>query len=99
MPTQHSINLAWNASAPGSDPAVGYNIYRGAVTGGPYSKLNATPVSTTTYVDTTGAGGVTYFYVIEAVDAQGNASIFRTKRRPPCCKTQNAPSGLIASAV
>jgi hypothetical protein len=99
MPTQHSINLAWNASTPGSDPAVGYNVYRGGVTGGPYTKLNAALVTVTTFSDASGAGGATYFYVIEAVDAQGNASIYSNEASATMLQNPNAPSGLTASAV
>ncbi len=98
MPTQHSINLTWNAS-PGADPAIAYNIYRGTVTGGPYSKVNATAVSTTNYSDATGSGGVTYFYVVAAVDAAGNESVFSNEVSATMLQNPNAPSGLTATAV
>jgi fibronectin type 3 domain-containing protein len=50
---------------------VGYNIYRGAVSGGPYVRLNSSPVTGTQYVDSTVLSGQTYFYVATAV-ASGN---------------------------
>ncbi len=66
-PQPHSVDLSWNASQ--SPGVVGYNIYRGSVAGGPYSKVNSTLNADTTYTDTTVVAGQTYFYVAKAVDA------------------------------
>jgi chitinase len=73
--TVHSITLNWTITQ-GQDPAVGVNVWRGTVSGGPYTKLNATPIpiTTFTYSDTTGVGGTTYFYVATTVDAIGLSS-------------------------
>ena len=65
-PQSHSVDLSWNASQ--SSGVVGYNIYRGTVSGGPYSKVNSTPNADTTYTDPTVTAGQTYFYVAKAVD-------------------------------
>jgi hypothetical protein len=46
---QHNVNLTWVAS---TSTVTGYNIYRGTVTGGPYTKINASPVTVVTYTDT-----------------------------------------------
>jgi fibronectin type 3 domain-containing protein len=54
---------------------VGYNVYRGSVSGGPYTLLNSTPNGNLSYTDTTVVGGQTYFYVVTAVDASGNESV------------------------
>lgn len=62
--SQHNIALTWSASA---TSGVNYNIYRGMATGGPYTKITATPVTGLTYADTTGTGGTKYFYVETAV--------------------------------
>lgn len=62
--TVHQIVLTWNAS---TTAGVNYNIYRGTVSGGPYTKLNSTPIVGLTYSDTTGVGGTKYFYVETAV--------------------------------
>jgi fibronectin type 3 domain-containing protein len=65
-PLPHSVDLSWNASpTPG---VVGYNIYRGTVSGGPYSKVNGTLNGGLAYTDNTVSAGQTYFYVTRAVD-------------------------------
>ena len=68
----HAVALNWNASA----SAVSfYKVYRGTVSGGPYSLLT-TNLKATTYTDPTVQSGATYYYVTSAVDAAGTESIF-----------------------
>jgi fibronectin type 3 domain-containing protein len=55
---------------------VGYNVYRGTVSGGPYAKVNSALESTTAYGDTNVLAGKTYFYVVTAVDGGGTESGF-----------------------
>lgn len=43
---------------------------------GPYTKLNTALVSGLSFSDTSVVAGKTYFYVVTAVDAQGNESLF-----------------------
>jgi hypothetical protein len=64
----HSVLLSWTAS---SSAVVGYNIYRGTVSGGPYTKLNSSAEPATTYTDNTIQAGVHYFYATTAVDMDG----------------------------
>jgi hypothetical protein len=63
----HDVILSWTASA--TPPAVvGYNVYRGTTSGGPYpTQLNSTPINGTTYCDETVQAGQTYYYVVTAV--------------------------------
>lgn len=68
-PPQHSVTLNWNAST--SSNVVGYNVYRGGTSGGPYSKINSALDPNTTDVDTSVQGGQTYYYVVTAVDSTG----------------------------
>jgi hypothetical protein len=68
-PTQHTVDLTWNAS----NNAVGYNVYRGTVSGGPYSLITSLD-GTTAYTDNTVASGQTYYYVATAVDSNSNES-------------------------
>jgi Abnormal spindle-like microcephaly-assoc'd, ASPM-SPD-2-Hydin/Viral BACON domain len=70
---QHSVTLSWVAST--SSTVVGYNIYRGSVSGGPYAVLNSTPNPGLTYTDASVVGGQTYYYVVTAVDGSGNESV------------------------
>jgi hypothetical protein len=72
--TCHPTVLSWTAST--SSNAAGYNVYRGAVAGGPYVVLNSSPVTTTTFADATCQPGQTYFYVVTAVDINGNESAY-----------------------
>ena len=66
-PKPHTVDLTWTASP----DAVGYNIYRGAVSGGPYTMINSALDSTTAYTDSTVVSGQTYYYVTTAVDGNG----------------------------
>jgi hypothetical protein len=69
--TVHSATLNWVAS---TSSVVGYNVYRGTVSGGPYAKMNSTPDASTSYVDTAVQAGQTYYYVATSVDVSGNES-------------------------
>lgn len=70
---QHAVDLSWTAST--SADIVGYNVYRGQVVGGPYSKINMGGlVGSTLYSDTSVASGMTYYYVATVVDSGGKES-------------------------
>jgi fibronectin type 3 domain-containing protein len=71
--TAHSAALSWTAS---TSVVTGYNVYRGTVTGGPYTLLNASFVILTDYSDNTVLSGQTYFYVVTAVDANNVESAY-----------------------
>jgi hypothetical protein len=66
QPVQHTVTLSWNAS---TSTVTGYNIYRGTVSGGPYTKLNSSVNVPTSYADSTVQSGQTYRYVVTAVDS------------------------------
>ena len=66
----HSVALSWNASS----GAVGYNIYRSIVSGGPYTIINASLNTSTSYTDSAVASGTTYYYVVTAVGNDSNES-------------------------
>lgn len=64
-----------------SGDVTGYNVYRAASTGGPFTKLTSTPVPANgpqQYVDTTVQPGVTYYYAVTAVNGSGNESPMST---------------------
>jgi fibronectin type 3 domain-containing protein len=63
-----SVLISWN---PSSSSVAGYNIYRGTVSGGPYTKLNSSLSFATTYTDATVQSGRKYYYVATAVDSDG----------------------------
>jgi fibronectin type 3 domain-containing protein len=70
---QHSVALAWNAS---TSTVAGYNVYRGTVSGGPYTKINSSLVAALDYTDSTVQSSTTYYYVTTAVDSSGIESVF-----------------------
>jgi len=66
--TGHSVALTWTAS----QNAASYNIYRGAVHGGPYTKV-ASGVVSTTYNDAQVTHGQTLYYVATAVNGSNES--------------------------
>jgi hypothetical protein len=70
----HSVGLGWDPSA--SSGVTGYFVYRGTTNGGPYTKVNSTQVASTSYSDTSVAGGQEYFYVVTAIDSSDVESAF-----------------------
>jgi len=72
----HSVTLDWTASP---STVSGYNVYRSAVSGGPYVKVSSSTVTATSYTDSTVQSGQTYFYAATSVDSSGNESTFSTE--------------------
>jgi len=72
-PTQHSVDLSWGASS--SSNVQGYNVYRAGVSGGPYAAV-VSANSGTTFVDGSVQSGLTYYYVVTAVDTSGTESAY-----------------------
>ena len=73
LAVQHTVTLTWIASG---SSVVGYNVYRGTVSDGPYTKINTVLAATTNYVDNTVQSGTTYFYAVTSVDLNGTESAF-----------------------
>lgn len=71
--SNHSVALNWSAS---TSSVVGYFVYRGTASGGPYTKLIAAADPATTYTDSSVQSGVTYYYVVTAVNGNGVESAF-----------------------
>ena len=70
----HSVSLTWTAST--SANIVGYNVYRSATSGGPYTQLNSGLVTKTSYTDSGVVAGQTYYYVTTAVDTSNDQSAY-----------------------
>jgi hypothetical protein len=60
---QHSVTLSWIAS---TSSVQGYYVYRGTISGGPYTRLSALETGLS-YVDSTVASGQTYYYAVTAL--------------------------------
>jgi hypothetical protein len=71
---QHSVDLSWVTST--SPNIAGYNVYRGTVSGGPYSGINTSLVMGNAYTDASVQAGETYYYVTTAVNSQGVESAY-----------------------
>ena len=69
----HTVALSWN---PSTSQVAGYNVYRGAKSGGPYSKINSALDGNTAYTDGAVQSGQTYYYVTTAVDSVGTESSY-----------------------
>lgn len=69
--TQHTVNLSWD---PSTSPVIGYNVYRGTNSGGPYAKLTSSPQPGTNYADQSVQSGLTYFYVATSIDSSSTES-------------------------
>lgn len=69
----HSATLSWDAS---TSTVAGYYVYRGTQSGGPYTKLNSSPVSGLSFTDNSVQAGQSYFYVATATDSNGVESAF-----------------------
>lgn len=70
-PVTQPVTLAWLEAT----PSVTFNIYRwdkSQVTG--FTKINATPVTTLTYTDTTAVVGTMYAYKVSAVNSAGESA-------------------------
>jgi hypothetical protein len=70
----HTVALTWVPSV--SANVVGYNVYRGSMSGGPYTKVNAAVITAASYTDSTVPSGQTFYYVATAVDSSGDESIY-----------------------
>lgn len=85
-PTSTSMTVSWNAVT----GAAGYNVFRSG------TKLNATPLSTTSTADTGLSPATTYSWAVAAVDAAGvqgtlsaSASGTTTGTAPTCFSASN----------
>ena len=58
---------------------MGYNTYSSTISGGPYTKKTNSPVTSTTYTDSSVQGGQTYYYVVTSVDSSNVESAYSSE--------------------
>ncbi|MFI5088938.1 MAG: Ig domain-containing protein [Terriglobales bacterium] len=75
VPVQHSATLSWSPES----AVVGYNVYRGSATGGPYTMINTSLNAPANYADFNVQAGQTFFYVVTSVDSGGVESLFSSQ--------------------
>lgn len=69
-PSSHSVQVLWDASA--SSSLEGYKVYRGQVSGGPYTSVSGLlGTAVLQFSDMSVNAGQTYFYVVTSVDVNG----------------------------
>ncbi|MFC2073183.1 hypothetical protein ACFLUU_10935, partial [Chloroflexota bacterium] len=90
------VSLNWNDNSEGDID--GYNVYRSLTSGSGYSKVNGSLVATSNYTNTGLPGGVTYYYVVTAVDMIANESGYSNEdSATPTDLTPAVPTGLAAT--
>jgi hypothetical protein len=100
-----AIGLSWTAVTPPANCSISsYSVY-GSITSGftpSSSTLIAGGVTGTTYTNTGLAASTTYYYKVEAVDAEGSsaasAQASATTSAVSCTTVPSAPTGLTATA-
>jgi fibronectin type 3 domain-containing protein len=71
--TPGAVTLSWT---PSTSSVIGYNVYRGTSASGPFSKVNSSVDTNTSFTDSSVAGGTTYYYVATSVNSTGMESSF-----------------------
>ena len=74
--TAHSVILSWTASDSG---VVGYHVYSGTLSGGPYVRMTSTPVNNSSYAVTGVQPGRTYYYVVTALNPSSQESDYSSE--------------------
>jgi fibronectin type 3 domain-containing protein/regulation of enolase protein 1 (concanavalin A-like superfamily) len=85
------VALSWNASS----GAASYNLKRATVNGGPYTTL--ANLTATGYTDTNVINGLTYYYVVSAVNAGGESANSTQVNATPQVPAPATPTGLAAA--
>lgn len=67
-PGSNQVALEWTGT---NAATLGYHIDRATTSGGPYTRLTASPVVGTVYTDTTATNGTTCYYVVYGVKSGG----------------------------
>jgi endoglucanase len=101
-----SVNLSWSAVTPPANCLIAsYAVFRSTASGfTPSSSNQAGTASGATFVSTGLSASTTYYYKVEALDADGSSSASNqasatTPAAPTCSAAPAAPTGLTAVAA
>ncbi|MFA5423387.1 MAG: carbohydrate binding domain-containing protein [Phycisphaerae bacterium] len=96
-PQSERVLLDWNDNI--EEDFAGYNLYRSITSGSGYVKLNDQLITDSNYIDDNVVPGVTYYYVVTALDIISNESDFSVEAPADAFDTTapSAPAGLVAS--
>jgi Abnormal spindle-like microcephaly-assoc'd, ASPM-SPD-2-Hydin len=67
----HQVTLSWQAPADSPVPVAGYNSYRATSGSTTFERLNSSPDTGTTFIDSTVQAGTTYTYYVTSVSSSG----------------------------
>ena len=67
-----NVSLDWDDNTEAD--LAGYSVYRSTTSGGTYTRLTSSLLTSSTYADNDVIAGTTYYYVISATDTSGNES-------------------------
>lgn len=92
----HSVTLTWDAPSTG-DPVTSYDIKRSTVQTGPFVSIGTS--TTPSFVDNNVVAGVTYFYEVDSVNAQGESGPSNEVTVVVPLNFPEPPTNLVAVAV
>ncbi len=95
----HGVNLTWQWTQGTGGACSGFNVFRGTVSGGPYTQINSAPVAcgaTASYLDPASGliNSTTYFYVAATLGAGGAVSGYSNQTTVTFSLLPNPPSAL-----
>ena len=90
--SSQQVSLAWTASS----GATSYHVKRGSASGGPYTQIAS--VSTTNYTDTGLTNGTAYYYVVSALNSNGESGNSNEATATPNLAIPAAPTGVNVTA-
>ena len=83
------VQLEWDQNT--ESDLSGYHIYRSTTSGSGYQRLTGSPVPGALYTDSAAEAGLTYFYVVTAVNDSGLESSFSNQLRVDVPEQANLP--------
>ena len=93
------IDLSWT---PSTTTGAEYLVFRSNASGFAPSagnQITSTPISTSTFADTTAAAATTYYYLVEATNANGTSAASNQANATTIIAAPVAPTGLTATAI
>jgi hypothetical protein len=91
-PAAGQVTLGWSAS----NGADSYNVKRSTVNGGPYTTVAST-VTAVTYTDSSVMNGITYYYVVSALNSGGESTNSAQASATPSSGAALSRTGLTAT--
>lgn len=91
-----TVSLTWGVNPDAR--VTGYNLCRSETSGGPYEKLNDSPIHGNSFMDTLLVLETAYYYTLASVDAEANESALSAEVSATPTLRSAPPTGLSATA-